>query len=68
MRFEFSCHGCKKRAAGCHGYCETYKEEKALYDAKKAAIDKQKEIKAGIYGQRYKSVVKATKRRGHGHG
>lgn len=68
MYFEFSCHGCEKRTAGCHAACETYKEEKARYDAQKAEIDKQKAIKDGVYRQRVRAVAKATKRKVLGHG
>lgn len=68
MYFEFSCHGCEKRAAGCHATCDTYKEEKARYDAQKAEIDKKKAINDGIYRQRSKAVAKVTKRKVYGYG
>ena len=61
MLFEFTCRGCQKRSPGCHGICETYKKEKAIYDEQKAKIDKQKAIKDGVYSQRSKSVERATK-------
>ena len=63
MLFEFSCHRCQNRSPGCHGSCETYKKEKAAYDEQKAKFDKQKAINDGVYGQRAKSVEKATKGR-----
>ena len=44
MRFEFTCHGCQRRQAGCHACCETYREEKVRHDAQKAEIKKQMEV------------------------
>lgn len=33
------CLGCGKRAVGCHGRCEAYKQAKAEAEKKKAVID-----------------------------
>lgn len=63
MRYEFSCHGCDKRTPGCHGSCETYKQERAEYDAKKAEIDNKKAIRDGTYKQREVAVARAIRRK-----
>ena len=63
MGYEFTCHGCQMRYPGCHGSCEIYKQEKALYEEQKAQADKQKAIKSGIFRQRDYSVARARRRK-----
>ena len=43
--FEFSCKTCPNRYPGCHGECETYKKERALYDEQKVEWDKKRSAK-----------------------
>ena len=71
MKFEFSCRGCENRYPGCHGSCETYKQERIAYDKQKEELDRQRETWGGVYGQRARAVEKAyrrNKRRGYGYG
>lgn len=39
----FTCNGCTERHVGCHGTCEKYKMEKAVYDKQQAKIKKEKQ-------------------------
>lgn len=57
----FSCKDCKDRFPGCHGTCETYKQEKAEFDRKKEELRKRKDIEAGLNQHFYDSFHKITK-------
>ena len=35
---ECPCHGCKERSAGCHGWCEAYREFQRKNDEVKRRI------------------------------
>lgn len=63
MKFKFSCYGCEKRSPGCHGSCETYKQERLEYEAQKAEIEKAKAISDGIYRQRSNGVARAERKK-----
>lgn len=59
-----SCNGCvaPKRHPGCHGHCPDYLKEKAEYESKKAAADKQKAIKEGLDAQAIDGVYRYKKK------
>lgn len=61
------CNGCTKRQAdpNCHGYCKDYLEQRKELDESRAYGTKIYEVNAGIAGQRYDSIHKATKRRNY---
>ena len=54
---------CPKRYSGCHARCPDYLREKAEHEEKKAAADKRKAIRGGLYEQRAAAVHKAYKRK-----
>lgn len=60
-----ACQNCvaPKRHPGCHDHCPEYLQDKAAYESKKAAADKQKAIKAGLDAQAIASVYRARKKR-----
>ena len=62
-----SCFQCvaPKRHPGCHGHCPEYLEEKAEYNRKKEAYDRERSIGIGIYCSRTEQVMKAMKYRRH---
>lgn len=53
-----------KRHPGCHDHCPEYIEERAEYDEKKAAENKQKAVSSGIYRQKAEGVYRAKLRHG----
>lgn len=57
------CNGCvqPKRHPGCHDHCPEYLEEKVVYEAKKAEVDKRKYLNAGLDAQAIASVNRARK-------
>lgn len=49
------CKTCTDRYPGCHDHCEKgYKEEKAEWEARKAASDEERKIRQYILGSYYK--------------
>lgn len=60
------CNGCAapKRYPGCHDHCPDYQKEKAEYESKKAAADKQKAIKAGLDAHAIAGVYRANRKKG----
>lgn len=52
-----------KRHPGCHDHCPEYAEERAEHDEKKAAEDKKKAVRQGIYAQKSEGVRRAYKKR-----
>ena len=61
-------HSCKdcvapKRHPGCHDRCPEYLAEKEQYEKRKAEIDRQKRIEAGLTAQTLAGVNKANKAR-----
>ena len=66
MRLKIDCcWGCPDRQAdpNCHGYCDTYIQQKAEYDETKAAMDEQAKLKNGLAGQSINAVGKAMHNR-----
>lgn len=61
------CRGCiaPKRHPGCHGSCPEYIKERAAYDAKKTAYDRQREIEYGLTAQALRRSERAKKARNH---
>lgn len=53
-----------KRHPGCHDHCPEYIEEKAEHERKKAAEDKEKAVRQGIYAQKSEAVTRAIKKHG----
>lgn len=51
-----------KRHPGCHDHCPEYIEARAEFDEKKAAADRQRKARAGVYGQKDYAVNKALKK------
>lgn len=64
MAFE-CCRVCvaPKRYPGCHGKCPEYLEERARYDALKAADDKKRRTRNALIEQRNELYFKAMKNR-----
>ena len=48
---EFSCRYCEDRYPGCHAHCETYKEEKAEHEEKKAEKRQRRQVDDYIIAQ-----------------
>ena len=59
----YCCKGCEapKRYPGCHAVCQEYLEQKAAYDKRKAEVDKERQIKQAILGDRGMKVYNAMK-------
>ncbi len=59
------CHNCPDRQAdpNCHGFCETYLQQKAEYDETRAEAREIYEINHGITNQMIDSFLKVQKRR-----
>ena len=57
------CYGCvpPKRYPGCHDHCKQYLEEKAVDDAAKAEMDRQRRIRDGLIQEKYAGLKKAYK-------
>ena len=57
------CKSCvaPKRHPGCHGHCPEYLAEKAVYEAKKTEMEKQKAIREGLDAQAIASAYRAKK-------
>lgn len=58
----FSCKDCKDRFPGCHGTCETYKQQRAELDKRKAEAKKKRDIEVGLNNYFYDSMNKINKR------
>lgn len=58
------CKSCvaPKRHPGCHGHCPEYLAERAVYEAKKAEVDKLKAIEDGLDDQAVTAVYRAKKK------
>ena len=50
-----------KRYPGCHDHCPEYAAEKALYEAKKAEVDKMKAIRDRLDNQTISGIYRAKK-------
>lgn len=59
----YCCKECvaPKRYPGCHGVCQEYLGQKAIYDKRKAELDEERRISQAIYGERGKKVYNALK-------
>lgn len=59
-----SCKKCvpPRRQPGCQDHCLDYKKDRAAYDERKAAIDRQRNARAGVIGKKDYVVNKALKR------
>ena len=60
----FTCKGCANRTPGCHDHCEKYQAEKAEYQARKEAVDKERKIRQAVDDQKYSGIGKAVKSHG----
>lgn len=61
----FSCKDCvaPKRHPGCQDHCPEYKAERAEYDKRKAAYDRERDVSVAIILDRRDKVYKAMKNR-----
>ena len=57
------CKGCvaPKRYPGCHCHCPEYIKEQAVYEVKKAELERQKAIRDGLDAQAIASAYRAKK-------
>lgn len=65
------CKDCKKRSAGCHAVCESYKKEKAEHEKFREEETKKRLTSYNLYGQRCKAVertIREGRRGGKKHG
>ena len=64
MNFFESCRKCvpPKRQPGCQSHCPEYAAARVVYDGYKAADNKKRNVKNGIYTQRAANVTRAIKR------
>ena len=60
------CSNCvpPKRHTACWGHCPDYAKERAEYDEKKAAIDKQRRVSSSIYLDRAYRIAKYSRKHG----
>ena len=60
------CKSCvaPKRHPGCHGHCPEYLAERAVYEAKKAEVDKLKAIRDGLDNQAINAEYRAKRKQG----
>lgn len=56
----FSCKDCGNRFPGCHGTCDTYKQEKAAHDERKAIEYQKRKAQNDIDNQRGVSICKTS--------
>lgn len=55
------CKDCPDRYPGCHGQCEKYKAERAVYDAQKKAFMEKYEVQSRLSQQTFDTIHKTRK-------
>ena len=57
------CFGCvpPERHPGCHSTCKRYKDQRAVYDERKAIDDERRRVRNSCYIQRDEAVRKTMK-------
>lgn len=59
----YCCKSCDKRFPGCHGHCETYKDEKSKEDSLKAVERNRNDGIRIVAEMRAEGVERANKRK-----